>query len=56
MQAAIKDMYGITADLKEGYDGVFDVTIDGKLAYSKFTTHRFPEHDEIFQKIKESRK
>jgi selT/selW/selH-like putative selenoprotein len=42
--------------LKEGHSGIFDVTIEGALVYSKHNTHRFPEHNEIFQKIKESQK
>jgi selT/selW/selH-like putative selenoprotein len=56
LQAAIKEKYGVTADLKEGYGGVFDVTIDSALVYSKHTAYRFPEHTEIFQKIEERRK
>jgi len=33
--------------LKKGRNGVFDVTIDGKLAYSKRQTGRFPTDDEV---------
>jgi selT/selW/selH-like putative selenoprotein len=56
LQAAIKKEFGIAADLKEGHGGVFDVTIDGKLAYSKHETYRFPTNDEIFVKIRELKK
>jgi selT/selW/selH-like putative selenoprotein len=52
LQAAIKQEFGITADLKAGHGGVFDVAIDGGLAYSKHETHRFPTNEEIFAKIR----
>ena len=51
MQAAIKDRYGITARLKEGAGGIFEVSIDGGTVYSNETTYRFPENQEIFAKI-----
>lgn len=55
MQAAIKNKYGITASLKEGAGGIFEVSIDGKLAYSNQTTYRFPTDEEIFEKIDAAR-
>ena len=51
MQAAIKDRYGITATLREGAGGIFEVFIDKKVAYSNQETYRFPENEEIFEKI-----
>ena len=51
MQAAIKDAYGITARLKEGAGGIFEVAIDGNVAYSNQTTYRFPTNEEIFEKL-----
>ncbi len=56
MQEAIKKKYGITAGLVEGMGGIFDVSIDGKLAYSNQTTYRFPTDEEIFEKIDAARK
>ena len=56
MQAAIKNRYGITANLKEGAGGIFEVTINGKTAYSNQTTYRFPTNEEIFEKIDAARK
>ena len=53
MQEAIKQGFGVTADLKGGHSGVFDVTLDGKLVYSKDETLRFPTNEEIFAKIHE---
>ena len=51
MQAAIKNKYGITAGLKEGVGGIFEVFIDGQMVYTNQDTYRFPEDEEIFAKI-----
>jgi selT/selW/selH-like putative selenoprotein len=51
LQAAIKDKYGITAQLVEGAGGIFEVFIDGKSVYSNQTTYRFPEPEEVFAKV-----
>jgi selT/selW/selH-like putative selenoprotein len=46
----------VTADLKGGHGGVFDVTLDGKLIYSKHETNRFPTDEEILKKVREHQK
>ena len=51
MQAAIKTRYGITATLKEGHSGIFEVSINDDVAYTNETTFRFPTDEEIFEKI-----
>ena len=51
MQAAIKDKYGITASLREGAGGIFEVSIDNDTVYTNQETYRFPTDDEIFEKI-----
>ncbi len=51
MQAAIKSRYGITATLRMGAGGIFEVFIDGKSVYSNQTTYRFPTDEEIFEQI-----
>jgi len=56
LQAAIKDKYGINATLREGAGGIFEVFIDKKVAYSNQETYRFPENEEIFEKIEAARK
>ena len=53
MQAAIKNEFGISPNLKEGEGGIFEVFIDGEKVYSNQTTYRFPNNDEIFDKIRE---
>jgi hypothetical protein len=56
LQAAIKDKYGITAELVEGVGGIFEVFIDGRTAYSNQTTYRFPTNEEIFAEIDAARR
>ena len=51
MQASIKNKYGITANLREGVGGIFEVMIQGKTVYSNLETYRFPTDEEIFEKI-----
>ena len=51
MQAAIKSKYGMTAELREGVSGIFEVSIDGEVVYTNETTFRFPTDEEIFEKI-----
>ena len=52
LEAAIKNEFGLTADLKGGHGGVFDVAIDGQTVYSKHETKRFPSDEEILSKIR----
>ena len=51
MQAAIKNKYGISAVLKEGHSGIFEVSINDDVVYTNETTYRFPNDEEIFEKI-----
>ncbi len=51
MQAAIKNKYGMTAELDEGAGGIFEVFIGGTRAYTNQETYRFPTDEEIFEKI-----
>ena len=56
LQEAIKKKYGLSASLKEGAGGIFEVSIDGKVVYSNQTTYRFPTDEEIFEKIETAKK
>ena len=56
MQAAIKNAFGVSAELQSGHGGVFDVTLDGTLIYSKHETYRFPTDEEVLTKIREHQK
>jgi hypothetical protein len=51
LQAAIKSKYGMTAELREGVGGIFEVSIDNEVVYTNETTYRFPTDEEIFEKI-----
>jgi len=42
----------VGAELVAGAGGVFNVTVNGKLVFSKQTTHRFPEAGEIGRLMK----
>jgi selenoprotein W-related protein len=42
----------VQPDLVKGANGVFDVTADGTLIYSKHRTGRFPEHAEVLQALR----
>jgi selT/selW/selH-like putative selenoprotein len=56
LQAAIKDKYGITASLREGAGGIFEVSIDDDTVYTNQETYRFPTDEEIFEKIDAKKK
>lgn len=38
--------------MTKGSGGIFDVTVDGDLIYSKAETGRFPEHQEVCDLLK----
>ena len=43
--------FGVDAEMIEGSGGVFDVHVDGTQVWDKSDVGRFPEHDEILEKI-----
>ena len=47
MAAELKDALSVESSLIEGSKGIFDVTVDGKLVYSKHKTHKFPDQGEV---------
>ena len=51
MAAEIKNARGLEATLKKGSGGQFEVVVDGELIFSKKQLGRFPELDEILEKI-----
>jgi selT/selW/selH-like putative selenoprotein len=56
LQAAIKNKYGISAALKEGHSGIFEVSINDEVVYTNETTYRFPTDEEIFERIDAAKK
>ena len=51
MAAELKDGLGVAAKLVKGSGGVFDVTVDGTLVYSKAETGRFPDPGEVLAAV-----
>ena len=45
---------GAEVELVAGSNGIYDVTVDGKMIFSKFEQGRFPKTDEIISLIKGS--
>lgn len=39
--------FGAEVELIKGGGGIFDITVDGQLAFSKFSTGRFPTEDDL---------
>jgi len=50
--AELKAESGVTTRLVAGSGGVFDVTVGGKLVFSKHQTGRFPEPGEVLRLIR----
>ena len=44
---------GIEAELIRGGGGVFDVVADGDLVFSKYEAGRFPNNEEVLDKLRE---
>ena len=51
MAAEIKNAKGIETQLIKGSGGQFEVVLDGDLIFSKKQLGRFPEVDEILDKL-----
>jgi selT/selW/selH-like putative selenoprotein len=43
----LQQRYGAEVELIKGFNGVFEITVDGRLAFSKKALGRFPEDSEI---------
>jgi selenoprotein W-related protein len=46
--------FGAAVELIKGKDGVFEVTVDGDLLFSKRALGRFPEEGEVAQIVREA--
>ena len=44
-------MPGTQVALRRSGGGVFEITVDGRLAYSKKATGRFPTDEEVFDTL-----
>ena len=45
----------MTATLREGVSGIFEVSIDNDTVYTNQDTYRFPTDEEIFDQIRVAR-
>ena len=52
MAEELKKEFGLDAKLVPGRGGVFDVTVDGRMVFSKSKTGRFPNPGEVTEKLK----
>ena len=55
MAESIKDRLGVETELVKGAGGIFDVTVDGELVYSKAKTGDFPDNDTLLRELEEMR-
>jgi len=44
--------FGADIELVAGSNGIFDISLDGNMIFSKFEQGRFPQSDEIIKLIK----
>ncbi len=51
MAAALKKKFGVEVEFIESGGGVFEVTADGQLIFSKRKLGRFPEEKEVLDQI-----
>ena len=49
----LKKNLGAEIELIAGSNGIFDITVDGKMVFSKFDQGRYPQADEIISLIQE---
>ena len=47
----LEERYGADVELVPGGGGVFEITVDGKLLFSKKQTGRFPTDEELVQMV-----
>jgi selT/selW/selH-like putative selenoprotein len=47
LAAELKNEFGVQARLIRGGGGIYDVTVDGEVVFSKFRAGRFPDPGEV---------
>ena len=53
MGEELKENLGAEIELVAGSNGIFDVSLDSNMIYSKFEQGHYPTAEEIIQRIKE---
>lgn len=49
----LKAALGVPVELKKGSGGAFEITVDGKVAFSKMETGRFPTEQEVVDELED---
>ena len=52
LAARISEEFGVEPTLEKGVAGVFDITANGELIFSKARERRFPDDAEIIEALK----
>jgi len=52
MGEELQKKLGAEVDLVAGSNGIFDISLDGRMIFSKFEQGRFPQPDEIMNLVK----
>jgi selT/selW/selH-like putative selenoprotein len=55
LQAVLKKKFGVEAKLIAGGGGIFEVALDGKVVFDKFSVGRFPKEQEVVDKIEKTK-
>ena len=53
MRESIEKKFGVKAELEKGMGGVFEVTVNDNLLFSKKSLGRFPDDNEVIDLIEE---
>ncbi|GEM_PF-1031049 len=53
MAAELKEAFDVDATLIQGHSGVYDVTVDGDLVFSKYAEGRHAEDGEIVAALRD---
>lgn len=52
----LKEKFGVEAKLIAGGGGIFEVKVDGRVVFDKFSAGRFPQEREVVDKIEKIKK
>jgi selT/selW/selH-like putative selenoprotein len=53
LAAEIEQKFGTSVELIKGQDGVFEVSVDGKIVFSKKSIGRFPDPGEVVASLEQ---
>jgi len=53
LSAELKSAFEANVVVERGHSGIYDISLDGELIFSKYSLGRFPEEGEIVEIIEE---